>query len=111
MTSNGPRSRTMPSQSNPIKKNEVCYTMPYVARTTPNRSMTTNRDAIERWMESTFNNPWWSSFWNNGDQAASGAITFPVDIYENPDSYVVLAAIPGVNPDDVQITALNGMLT
>jgi HSP20 family protein len=70
----------------------------------------TGREAIDRWMEANFGYPW-SSLWNQGSGTATTVHSFAVDIYENPDSYVVLATLPGVNPDEVQITALNGTLT
>ncbi|HLZ10015.1 MAG TPA: Hsp20/alpha crystallin family protein [Chloroflexota bacterium] len=70
----------------------------------------TGREAIDRWMESNFGYPW-SSLWNQGSGTATPVHSFAVDIYENTDSYVVLATLPGVNPDDVEITALKGTLT
>lgn len=65
------------------------------------------RDLIDRWMESALS-PWGATLWTN---PAGSVNTFPVDIYDTPESYVVLAVIPGVNPDDVQVTSLNGVLT
>lgn len=35
----------------------------------------------------------------------------PLDIKENEDEFVVLASIPGVNPDDLDITLTNNVLT
>jgi HSP20 family protein len=35
----------------------------------------------------------------------------PVDVMENEDGYVVKASIPGVNPDDLEITYNNNTLT
>lgn len=35
----------------------------------------------------------------------------PVDVHEEGDRYVVQADLPGVNPDDVEITAEKGVLT
>jgi HSP20 family protein len=34
-----------------------------------------------------------------------------VDIKEEPDRFVILADLPGVDPKDIEITAENGMLT
>ncbi|HLH72098.1 MAG TPA: Hsp20/alpha crystallin family protein [Chloroflexota bacterium] len=69
----------------------------------------TLREAMDRFMESTFNGPWWAPFW--AETNATGALNFPVNVYQNADSYLVTAALPGINPDQVQITALNGTLT
>jgi HSP20 family protein len=85
--------------------------MAYITRQAQPRSLATNRDVLDRWMESAFGTPWWSGFWANENQPAGNSHGFPVDIYENGDSYVVMAALPGVNPDEVQVTALSGTLT
>jgi len=82
--------------------------MAFVTRNLP--TPVVGREAIDRLMESTFGYPW-STLWNQGSGTATSVHSFPVDIYENTDSYVVLAAIPGVNPDEVQITALEGTLS
>jgi HSP20 family protein len=84
--------------------------MAYVMKSPSNQSVTA-RDLFDRWFESAINTPWLSNAWGNSGQTASSAYGFPVDIYKGPDSYVVVAALPGVNPDQVQVTALNGMLT
>lgn len=36
---------------------------------------------------------------------------FPLDVYEGPEHYIVVAAIPGVDPEKVEVTAANGTLT
>jgi HSP20 family protein len=41
--------------------------------------------------------------------AANWAIA--VDVAENEDGYVVKASVPGVNPDDLEITLEDGVLT
>lgn len=40
-----------------------------------------------------------------------GAHTLPVDVHETADSYVVTAAIPGVKPEDVDVSIEDGVLT
>lgn len=84
--------------------------MAFVIRN-PQTQPVTGRDVVERLMDATLGNPWWPSFWSASGNAANSSQTFPVDIYESSESYVVLAALPGVNADEVQITALNGTLT
>ena len=37
--------------------------------------------------------------------------TFPVDVYETPERYTIEAGLPGVKPEDIQITALGDTLT
>lgn len=82
--------------------------MAVTMRTAPNQALTL-RDAMNRWMEEAFSYPWRSGLM--ADHAASGAYSFPVDIYESAENYVVTAALPGVDPESVEITALNGTLT
>ena len=41
----------------------------------------------------------------------SSLFGFEVDVIENDDSFVVKASVPGINPDDVEITFEDNMLT
>jgi HSP20 family protein len=91
-----------------IDNEEVTKAMAVTIRAPQAPSMTL-REAMNRFMDEAFSNPWRSFLWN--DTAASGVYGFPVDIYENAEAYVVTAALPGVNPEAVDITALNGTLT
>lgn len=76
--------------------------MAFVTRNAP--IPVSGREAIDRLME-------WSNLWSQANGTATSVHSFPVDIYENSEAYVVLAAIPGVNPDEVQITALEGTIS
>lgn len=69
----------------------------------------TLRDAMDRFMEAAFTNPWLTPLWSEATTA--GALSFPVNVYQSADNYLVTAAIPGVDPENVQVTALNGTLT
>lgn len=61
----------------------------------------TLRNAIDRLFE--------DSFVRSG--AGTGAVSFPrLDLHESDDEYVISAAIPGVTPDDVEITVDDGMV-
>jgi len=46
-------------------------------------------------------------------QATNGQPQFDIamDIYETPDSYEIEAAMPGIKPEDVDITLNNDVLT
>ncbi len=46
----------------------------------------------------------------NGAQNG-GAATLGIDVYETPDELVVKAAVPGINPDDVEISVDDDVLT
>lgn len=41
----------------------------------------------------------------------AGRIEFPLDVSETEDGYTVKASIPGINPDDLNITYGNNLLT
>ena len=69
----------------------------------------TLREAMDRLMENAFNNPWWAPQWMEANTA--GALSFPVNVYQSADNYLVTATLPGINPENVQVTALNGTLT
>ncbi|HUX88758.1 MAG TPA: Hsp20/alpha crystallin family protein [Chloroflexota bacterium] len=60
-------------------------------------------------METAFNSPWWSPQWTEANTA--GVLSFPVNVYQNADNYLVTATLPGIDPDNVQVSALNGTLT
>ena len=72
-------------------------------------SPTTLRDAMNRWIDEAFSYPGRATIWN--DDAASAGYRFPVDIYENADGYVITAALPGANPNEVEITTLDRAVT
>jgi len=64
------------------------------------RDAMTLREAIDRLFEDSFVGPYWGRRRTDGGRAW----TLPVDVYTTRDDIVVQCAIPGVNPDDVDIT-------
>ncbi|WZO97415.1 Hsp20/alpha crystallin family protein [Isosphaeraceae bacterium EP7] len=78
--------------------------------------------AIERWDPFPFREPislrdamstlFQDSFVRPGAlSATSGLATLPLDVSETEDSFVVKASLPGVKPEDVQITVHGDTLT
>ncbi|TAK28756.1 MAG: Hsp20/alpha crystallin family protein [Chloroflexota bacterium] len=65
------------------------------------------RNAMDRLFDDSFTSPWWISHANS----SGGALKFPMDIWSDQDNYYLSASLPGVNPDDVQITGQNNELT
>lgn len=63
------------------------------------------RDAMNRLFEDSFvgSDPF--------DLLLDRGRTFPVDIYETDKYYTIEAGLPGVKPEDIQITALGDTLT
>lgn len=79
--------------------------MTIVRRPSPLGELVTLRQAMDRLFEDSFVRPriWGSGWLENGSLA--------LDISSTPDAIVVEAAMPGVKPDDVEITVEGGTLT
>jgi HSP20 family protein len=73
-----------------------------ITRWDPWSDMVSLRDAMDRLMSESFVRA-------RGGEGATGA-TLAVDIREQDDQFVVTAPMPGVKPDDVEITALGDTL-
>ncbi len=69
----------------------------------PFQEMMTLRRAVDRLFDSTTNS-------ESGWQPAS-AWGLALDVIENQDAFMVKASIPGINPDDLEITYNNDTLT
>lgn len=79
--------------------------MTLVRRTSPLGELVTLRQAMDRLFEDSFVRP--RTWAGNGDAAAS----LPLDVTNSADALVVEAALPGIKPDDVEITVEDGTLT
>jgi HSP20 family protein len=75
-----------------------------IIRRDPFREMMTLRNAMDRLFDSAFVGP------SVGlDQVQSWDLA--LDVTENADEYVVKASLPGMNPDDLEVTYNNNTLT
>lgn len=70
----------------------------------PWRDMVSLRDALERMIQENFGRPAGSIL-----PALRGAV--PLDVIEKDDSFEVRASLPGINPDDVNISVQGETLT
>lgn len=71
------------------------------------------RDAMDRLMaESVVAGPF-RSLWSGGPAAESGAarMALPLDVYATQDEVVLIAAAPGLRPEDLEITIDRGTVT
>jgi HSP20 family protein len=82
------------------------HDMTLVRRTSPLGELVSLRQAMDRLFEDSFVRP--RGAW--GFAAETGA-SLPLDVTNTPDSLIVEAALPGVRPDDVEITVEDGTLT
>jgi HSP20 family protein len=79
--------------------------MANMVRWDPARDMVSLREAMDRLFEESFLRP---GFLGGNDSAAG---LLPLDMYETQDEVVVKAAIPGVKPEDIDVTVTGDLLT
>ncbi|GAB4534503.1 MAG: Hsp20/alpha crystallin family protein [Anaerolineae bacterium] len=72
----------------------------------PFGEMVSLRDAIDRLFEESFVRPLGDRPWLRG-----GPQALALDIYETDDNLVVEASLPGIKPDDVEISVVGNSLT
>ena len=81
--------------------------MANMTRYDPLGEMVSLRSAMDRLFEDSFVSPTsWRSGGGNGD-----TITPPLDVHETADDIVVTAVLPGIRPEDVEITMTGQNLT
>ena len=76
-----------------------------IIRWDPFREMIDMGEAMDRLFGRGFSRPWRLLAWDTGDGL------FPVDLYETDDEVVVKASLPGVKPEEVQISVTGDTLT
>ncbi|MBI4301999.1 MAG: Hsp20/alpha crystallin family protein [Chloroflexi bacterium] len=74
-----------------------------IARWDPFRELATMREAVDRLFEESFLRP--HRHWDGGMTGV------PLDMYQTADDVVVKAALPGVRPEDVDISIMGDTLT
>ena len=79
--------------------------MANLVRIDPAREMMSLRDAMDRLFEESFLRPGLLG----GNEAAAGML--PLDVYETDNAIVVKAAVPGVKPEDIEVTLTGDLLT
>ena len=78
--------------------------MSNLIRWEPMREMVTLRDAMDRLFDEAFRRPWYTD-------GGFGIDTPAVDLYQTNDDVVVKMAVPGMKPDDIQISITGDLLT
>jgi HSP20 family protein len=78
-----------------------------VTRWNPFREIATMQNAIDRMFDETWRTVWPAD--SSNSLLYSG--TLPLDIYETESAYTVIAALPGVNPDQINVQWHKGTLT
>jgi HSP20 family protein len=81
--------------------------MTTMIRWDPFREMMTLRNTMDRLFDDSFRS---LSDWSQGPQR-NGAFALPLDVVEWDEEFVVQASVPGANPEDIDITLTNNVLT
>lgn len=68
------------------------------------------RDAVDRLFNEAFTPTRFQTVWST-DAGAPDRSRLPLDVYSTDDDVVVLAAVPGLSPDDIEITAEKNTVT
>ena len=83
--------------------------MSNLTRWDPFREMMTLRSAMDRLFDDTFFGP--RSNWMERSGLDLSSWELALDVAETNDEYVVKASLPGMNPDDLDVTLNNNVLT
>lgn len=79
--------------------------MSYLMRWQPRNDQVSLRDAMDRLFEDSFIGPRW------GWLAPASAANLAINMYETKNEVVVKAALPGVKPEEVEVTITGNTLT
>ena len=75
-----------------------------ISRWEPFRDMVTLREAMDRLFEESVVRP------QEGSESTASGQSLAVDVYEKDDALVVKAAVPGVKPEDIEISVTDDTL-
>ncbi|HIC89424.1 MAG TPA: Hsp20/alpha crystallin family protein [Anaerolineae bacterium] len=80
--------------------------MAEVVRWEPFQELMTLREAMDRLFEDAFVRPW-----SMGLTTTAPVTKLALDMYETDDDVIVKATIPGIDPEDLEITVTDDVLT
>ena len=69
------------------------------------------RDTIDGLVNETFGPDRYRTMWSRSGNGSSVAQPLPLDVYATDEQVVILAAIPGMAPDDLQLTVHQNTVT
>ena len=79
--------------------------MANMVRWDPFREMVSLREAMDSLFENALTSPW------GGAQQQGASFGLPLDVTENQDAFVIKASVPGVNPEDLDVSVHGDTLT
>jgi HSP20 family protein len=68
------------------------------------------RDAMDRLVTDAFSGSPFRTLWSSTD-GANGRMALPLDVYATPDEVVIIAAVPGMRPEDIEVTINKNTVT
>lgn len=80
--------------------------MANIVRWDPFREMMSLREAMDSLFENALVGPT-----AGGSQEQTGGWAMPLDVVENEDAFVIKASVPGINPEDLDVTVNGDVLT
>jgi HSP20 family protein len=69
------------------------------------------REAMDHLLSESFVGSPFRSIWSSGVANGNVRIALPLDVYADEDEVVVIAAIPGLRPEDIDITVNQNVVT
>jgi HSP20 family protein len=79
-----------------------------IVRREPFRDYVTLREAMDQFMGDNYRRPRWG--WREEQESDQG-YRLPLDAYMTAEEVVIVAAVPGLNPDEVEITTEGDTVT
>ena len=82
-----------------------------ITRWEPARDFVAMRDAMNRMFEEGYVQPSWAALARRPRMTANQEWRLPLDVYSTPEEIVLMASVPGVDPEAVEITFEGDVLT
>ena len=69
------------------------------------------RDTVDRLFNESFNEDQFRTSWSRAGNGRTQAVPMPLDVYATNDQVVILAAVPGMRPEDLDLTVHESTIT
>jgi HSP20 family molecular chaperone IbpA len=65
---------------------------------------------MDRLVTDAFNSPTWRTLWS-ATEGQGGRMSLPLDVYATADAFVIIAAVPGIRPEEIEVTINKNTVT
>jgi HSP20 family protein len=69
------------------------------------------RDTVDRLFNETFNDDQYRTTWSRSGNGRTQAMPMALDVYATDEQVVILAAVPGMRPEDLELTIHENTIT